>query len=370
MASVLTSRAAIVRQVKGPFAIEQIEVAAPRGTEVRVRVRAVGMCHTDLVVRDGFPVPMPIVLGHEGAGVVEAVGPEVRSLRKGDHVVLSFASCGACPNCNDARPAYCHHFTAKNFGGVRVEDGTSPLTQAGTTIHGNFFGQSSFSEYAIADERNAIKVDADLPLELLGPLGCGVQTGAGTAMHSLGLKRAQSVAIFGGGAVGLSALLGARAIGAGTVIVVEPNPARGALALELGASHVIDPTATTDVLGAVRELGDGGVNHAIDTTGIPAVIGIAVETLLAGGTLGLVGVPPADATMPANLMSMLLRGVTIKYITEGGADPQKFIPQMLTLHRAGKFPFDKLISTFPFASINEAANASESGAVIKPVLTF
>ncbi len=315
-------------------------------------------------------MPLPIVLGHEGAGVVEAIGPDVTGLAVGDHVVLSFNSCAACPSCRDTQPAYCYNFLAQNFSGVRPEDGSSPLSQGDAVVHGNFFGQSSFGSFAIAHQRNTVKVDKDLPLELLGPLGCGIQTGAGAAVLSIGTRPGQSLAIFGGGAVGLSALLGARAVDAGMVIVIEPNAERGKLALELGATHVIDPKQTADVLATIKELSGGGVNNAIDTTGIPAVIGIAVETMLPNGMLGLIAVPPPEAMLPASLMSMLIRGVGVKAITEGDADPQTFIPQMIEWYKAGKFPFDRLIKTFSFDQINEAARASESGAAIKPVLLF
>ena len=366
----MKAKAAIVREVGGPFEIGEIEIAAPRGAEVLVRIAGVGVCHTDLVARDGFPVPMPIVLGHEGAGVVEALGPDVTDLEVGDHVVLSFDSCAACPTCDEGLPAYCHQFLGKNFAGVRLEDGTSPLSQGGVVVHGNFFGQSSFGTYAIAHRRNTVRVDKDLPLEILGPLGCGIQTGAGAAVLSLGIKPGQTLAIFGGGAVGLSALLGARAVGAGEVIVVEPNAERRALASELGASHVVDPDAAGDVLEAVKALSGGGVNHALDTTGIPSVIAVAVETTVAHGTVGLVAVPPPEAMLPANMMSMLVRGTTIKYITEGDADPQQFIPEMIGWYRSGKFPFDRLVRKFAFEEINAAAKASEDGSAIKPVLIF
>ena len=366
----LSATAAVVRQVGGPFTLETVEVSAPREHEVRVRIVAVGMCHTDLVVRDGFPVPLPIVLGHEGAGVVESVGSGVSRVKVGDHVVLSFNSCADCPSCGGAKPAYCYNFLAHNFSGLRPGDGTTALSQNGAQISGNFFGQSSFGSYAVAHERNTVVVDKSLPLELLGPLGCGIQTGAGAVINSLGLKAGESLAIFGGGAVGLSALLGARAVDAGMVIVIEPNAGRGKLALELGATHVINPKETPDVLAKIKELGGGGVTHAVDTTGIPAVIGTAVETMLPNGMLGLIAVPPPDAMLPANMMSMLIRGVGVKYITEGDADPQTFIPQMLAYYKAGKFPFDKLIKKFPFSQINEAAHASEKGEAIKPVLVF
>jgi len=366
----MKARAAIVRAAGGPFAIEQIDVAEPRGTEVRVRIVGVGMCHTDLTARDGFLGPRPIVLGHEGSGVIEAVGPEVSGLSVGDHVVLSFDSCAACPTCEDDLPSYCHHFFAKNFAGFRLEDGSSALSQDDNDIQGHFFGQSSFGAYAIASQRNTVKVDKDLPLEILGPLGCGIQTGAGAVVNSLALKAGQSLVIFGGGAVGLSALLGAHVVNAGSVIVVEPNAERRALALELGASHVIDPDATDDVLATIRKVSGGGVNHALDTTGIPAVIAIAVETTLAHGTVGLVGVSSPDAQLTANMMSLFVRGTIIKYIMEGDADPQRFIPQMISWYKDGKFPFDRLIKKFPFDAINEAVHGSEDGSAIKPVLVL
>jgi Zn-dependent alcohol dehydrogenase len=367
----IAARAAIVRTVGGAFSIEAVQIEPPRADEVLVRMVGSGICHTDLAARDGFPVPMPIVLGHEGSGIVEAVGSGVTRVKKGDHVILSFASCQTCPNCRKSQPAYCFNILAQNFAGVRPTDGTSPLSQNGAKLHGNFFGQSSFATYSIAHEVNTVVVPKELPLEILGPLGCGVQTGAGAAINSLGLKQGDSFAIFGGGAVGLSALLGALAIGAGPVIVIEPNTSRAALARELGAAHTINPKETRDVLAKVKELSGGGVTHALDTTAIPAVISVAVETMLPNGVLGLLGMPAApDAALSANLMSLLVRGAGIKYILEGDSSPQEFIPRLVALYRAGKFPFDRLIKQFPFEQINEAVHATESGAAIKPVIVF
>lgn len=365
-----TIRAAVTRAVGSPWVIEEVDLAEPHDDEVLVRMVGSGICHTDLSCRSGvLPAPMPIVLGHEGSGVVERVGAKVTRVKQGDHVVLSFDSCGQCRNCRHDSPATCFEFFPRNFSGKRM-DGTTPIQQNGDVVHAVFFSQSSFATHAIAREANTVVVDADLPLELLGPLGCGVQTGAGAIANSLGLKAGDSLAIFGGGGVGLSALLAARALDGGTVIVVEPNENRAAVAKELGATHVINPSETKDVLEEIKRLGGGGVNFAFDTTGIPSVVGIAVEALLPGGVLGMVGAAPPEAMLPANMMSMLFRGITAKYIIEGDSNPQTFIPTMLGWYRAGKFPFDKLIGKFPFESINEAAHAAESGAVIKPVLIF
>lgn len=373
MTQAATARAALLREAGKPWTIEDIEVAAPRDDEVRVRMVATGMCHTDIVVRDGFPVPLPIVLGHEGAGVVEAIGAGVSHVAPGDHVVLSFTSCGRCPNCAGHRgEAYCYEFFGRNFSGARIDDGSSPLSQNGDIVQGMFFGQSSFSSLAVASAASVVPVPKDAPLEILGPLGCGIQTGAGAALLSLGVGAGNSLAVFGGGAVGLSALMGAKAVDAGPVVVIEPNAERRKLATELGADAVVDPTeAGIDVKQAVVDAAGGaGLQFALDTTGIPDVVAVACATLLPGGSLGLLGVPPQEANLPINMLDMLIRGLTVKYITEGDATPRDFIPRMVELHAQGKFPFDRLIAKFPFDQINEAAAASENGEAIKPVLVF
>lgn len=358
-----------MERIGAPWQVQDVEIETPRGDEVLIRMVGTGICHTDIACQHGFPVPMPIVLGHEGAGVVEEIGPDVRTVKVGDHVVMSFDSCGHCRNCDREEPAYCFEFFPRNFSGRRVEDQSSPLSRSGEPLNAVFFNQSSFATYAIARERNTVVIDKDLPLAIMGPLGCGIQTGAGSVVRSLGVGPGDSLAIFGGGAVGLSGLMAARAVGAGTVIVIEPNESRRNLALELGATHGIDPSAGANVLEEIKDM-FGGVNYAFDTTGLPAVIGVAIETLLPGGMLGMVGAPPPDAMLPASLMSMLARGVGAKYIIEGDSEPAAFIPEMIGWYRAGKFPFDKLVETFPFDQINEAAHAAESGRVIKPVLLF
>lgn len=365
------ARAAIARSQRAPMSLETVDVAAPRADEVLVRLVATGVCHTDIVCRDAFPVPMPIVLGHEGAGIVEAVGSAVSHLAVGDHVIFSFNSCGACANCASHEPAYCHQFLGLNFGGVRLEDGSSPLSQNGELVHANFFGQSSFATLAIARAKNAVKVDASLPLDLLGPLGCGIQTGAGAVMNSLKVRAGRSIVIFGAGAVGMSAVMAAKVVGASAVILVEPNAARRALALELGATAAIDPRDGSDTVAAIRAASGGaGVDYALDTTGIPAIMTTASEVLLPHGQLGLIGIPPPDALVPLNIMSIYARGLSLKCIVEGDSDPQVFIPQLIELYKNGQLPFDRLIKKFPFEQINEAMAASESGEVIKPVVIF
>ena len=359
----------MIREINEPWVIENFALEQPKEDEILVKMVGTGICHTDIACRHGFPVQMPIILGHEGAGIVESIGSGVTSIRPGDHVVLSFDSCGQCRNCQQDRPAYCFDFFPINFSGGRIADNSSPVSNGKEKLHSAFFSQSSFATHAIAREANSVVIDKDLPLQIMGPLGCGIQTGAGAIVNSLGVDAGDSLVIFGGGAVGLSALLGAKIVGASKVIVVELNSERRKLALEFGADLTISPVDTPDVFNEIKNY-CGGVNYAFDTTGLPAVIEVAMESLLSGGMLGMVGAPPPDASMPANLMSMLSRGVGAKYIIEGDSNPKIFIPKMIEWYRAGKFPFDKMIKKFPFSQINEAAAAAELGHVIKPVLIF
>ena len=360
--------AAVARQPHAPCSIAQIELDAPRENEVLVRIVGVGVCHTDLIARDQFiPIKLPAVLGHEGAGVVEQVGSAVTKVRPGDRVVLSFNSCGACPRCREGQPAYCQSFPMLNYTGARP-DGAPAMHEGGEPVSSNFFGQSSFASYALAYERNVIKVGADAPLAILGPLGCGVQTGAGGVMRSLAAKAGSSIAIFGGGAVGLSAVLGAVVQGCGQIIVVEPHAARRALALELGATHAIDPSGG-EVPARIREIVPAGVDYAFESTGLEAVIASALQCLGSHGVLGLVGVPPRpDSEGRYNIAGLITFGHTIKGIIEGDSDPDSFIPELLALHAAGRFPFDKLVKTYPFAQINEALEAQHRGDCVKVVL--
>ncbi len=225
----------------GPFQIETLTVDQPRADEVLVRIVATGMCHTDIVIRDQvYPVPLPIVLGHEGAGIIERVGSAVRKVIPGDHVVLSFMSCGHCTRCAMGQPAYCERGHPLCFGGTREDGSTASRDSRSEPVHDHFFGQSSFGTYALANERTVVKVPKDLPLERLGPLGCGIQTGAGSVMNALKIGTGASFTAFGSGSVGLSAVMAARIVGATTIIAVDVVASRLALAKELGATHTVN----------------------------------------------------------------------------------------------------------------------------------
>ena len=354
--------AAVLRESDGPFAIEEVELAPPGPGEALVRVVGAGLCHTDLLSRHGLSMPLPMVMGHEGSGVVEAVGPGVTRVAVGDHVVMSFDSCGWCARCLSSEPSYCDEFVARNFYGVRP-DGSTPMTDRdGRPVSARWFGQSSLATHTIATERNLVRVDRDLPLEVLGPLGCGIQTGAGSVLLALEVSAGSSIAVFGAGAVGLAAVMAAKVAGASEIIAVDLNAKRRELALELGATRVIDG-ADPDV--AARITGwTGGVDRAFDTTGVPSVVVTAMDSLRTRGVCGLVGVG-GDITLPS---WALTSGLTLKYLMEGDAVPQQFIPRLITLWQQGRFPFDRLIRLYALDEINEAERDAASGETVKPVL--
>ncbi|MFT5043187.1 MAG: aryl-alcohol dehydrogenase [Porticoccaceae bacterium] len=359
--------AAIARGPSDPLTFEQVSLQSPREDEVLIKIVASGVCHTDLVcLHQQLPAPLPIVLGHEGAGIVVETGSAVQDLNPGDHVVLSFNSCGECPSCESESSAYCYNFMENNFSGCRG-DGSGTMEQDGEAVNANFFGQSSFATMAIANVRNTVKVRKDLSLEILAPLGCGIQTGAGTVLNSLPVTEDNSIAVFGGGAVGLSALMAAKIVGAAPIVVIEPLANRRALALELGADHVIDPFAVNNVVEEIQKL-VGGVDFSLEMTGIPEVVRQCVDSLKPLGTCALVGAAPVGAEVSLNIMELLIPGRKIVGIVEGNSEPQTFIPQLIQYFDEGRFPFDRLIDFFPFDALNEAVKAQESGQSIKPVV--
>jgi aryl-alcohol dehydrogenase len=356
--------AAVLRDRAGAFALETVEQREPEHGEVRVRIAGAGICHTDELPRtDALPIPLPVIAGHEGSGVVEAVGPGT-SLAVGDHVVLSFDSCRTCDNCVDGHPSYCATFFERNlFGTGLVETGHDVRDAGGEPVAARWFGQSSFASHALVAERNAVKVDADLPIELLGPLGCGVQTGAASILEALRVRAGSSVIVSGVGAVGLSAVMAARVAGAATIVAVDINPARLELATELGATATVD--GRTDDLTAALLAATGGAQYGLDTTGLPPVATAVLRALRPTGTLGLVGVQQGPISLEPMDLSV---GRNVMGILEGDAVPQTFLPRLISLWREGRFPFDRLVRTYPLAEINEAERAALAGEVVKPVL--
>ncbi|RVV99367.1 NAD(P)-dependent alcohol dehydrogenase [Mesobaculum littorinae] len=363
-------RAAVAREAGAPLSLEDLTLDAPRADEVLVRIVATGVCHTDLVVIDGhLPTPLPAVLGHEGAGVVEAVGSNVTKVAPGDRVVLTFNTCGTCPSCRDNAMAYCHEFFPRNFFGQR-EDGSVALQGAEGPVHSNFFGQSSFATHALGHARNVVRIDvpeADLPL--MGPLACGIQTGAGTVMNALKVPEGASFVVFGTGSVGLAAVMAARAQGAATIIAVDLHDTRLHTARDLGATHVVN-AGSDNVVGRIREITGGGAGYALDTTGQPAVIRQAVDALGSRGTAAVLGAPMPGSEITLDNSDFMSSGKRLMGVVEGDSDGDTFIPRLVDLWKAGHFPFDRLVTFYPFDRINDAIEDSQAGRTIKPVVTM
>jgi aryl-alcohol dehydrogenase len=360
---------AVLREAGAKLQVERAELGVPRPDEVRVRVVATGVCHTDMVVRDQlFPTPMPIVLGHEGAGVVESVGSAVTTIVPGDHVVMTYMSCGLCLPCETGHPAHCSHMHPLNFGGGRLDGSTATCSCEGNApIHDHFFGQSSFSTYVVANERNVVKVSKRAPLELLGPLGCGIQTGAGSVLKAMKVEAGASFAAFGAGAVGLAAVMAAKVAGATTIIAVDVTPSRLELALELGATHVIN-SRQEDPVARIREITGGGVNYSLECSGRAEVLRQAIDSVTTLGTCGIVGATKMGTEVAFNINDVMIPGKRIMGIVQGDVVANAFIPTLVDLYLQGRFPFDKLCRFYPFDQINEAMADSESGITIKPIL--
>ena len=358
--------AAIASKQGSPLSVEDVELIGPAAGEVLVRVVATGICHTDITALRDLPIPFPAILGHEGAGIVERIGPGVKQLAPGDHVLVTTNSCGDCLPCRTNSPGYCLFFRALNMAGGQRTDGSCTHRHHGKPVFAGFLGQSSFAAALIAHERSLVKVDEGLPLDVLCPLGCGIQTGAGAVFNTLKVRPDTSIAIFGAGAVGLAALMAAKVAGCTDLIVVDTKSARLQLARELGATRTIDATVE-DAVAAIQAL--GGVGYSIEATGVPHVAAQAVEALGVLGTAALLGVS-AERTVSLDLVTIRARGLTVKgsRMAGEGAVPQTFIPFLIGLWQQGLLPIEKMIRFYDFTEINHAIHDAESGASIKPVL--
>lgn len=349
------------------FELAQLTLEPPRADEVLVDIVAVGLCHTDVTVSGGsFPTPFPVVLGHEGAGVVAAVGAAVSSIAVGDHVALSYDSCGRCRSCLLGRPYHCHRFVDRNFLACRA-DGTTSLADRGAPVHSHFFGQSSFATQAVVSARSVVPIPDEMPFELAAPLGCGIQTGTGAVLNALHPPAGSSIAVFGAGGVGLSAVMAARIAAAAMIIVVDVVPSRLEIARGLGATHTLD-AHQVDPVEAIEEITRGGADYTVEASGAPVALRQAVDALGSGGTCALVGAPPAGVEVAFDVNLVLARGRTIKAVVEGHAVPGEFIPRLIELWRGGALPLERLVRTFPLAAIAQAVASARSGETVKPVL--
>lgn len=364
----MKTKAAVVSKKEAKFEMKELHLSTIKPREILVKIKAVGLCHTDLSVRDGnLPANFPVVLGHEGSGVVEKVGDGITNFEKGDHVVLSYGSCGTCRPCLEGNRGYCIDFNPLNFLNKRLYDDDSVFDG---DVHGSFFQQSSFAEYAIVSDQNLVKIDKEVPLELMGPLGCGIQTGAGTVMNTLNPNPGSTIAIFGVGSVGLSALMAAKIAGCKTIIAVDLNEERLKLAKDLGATHGMNPDNEEDIVSAIQKLTDGGVNYAVECSGVKEVATQAFNSLYNTGTLAIVGAPPGGTEYSFDANEWILSGRKVRGVVEGDSIIPVYIPRLIELYKQGRFPFDKLVTYYDFENINEAVEDMEAGKTIKPILKF
>lgn len=346
------------------FKLVPAQLEEPRSDEVLVRLSSVGICATDL--HFATFLPMNAVLGHEGAGVVQAVGAGVTEVKAGDPVALAFTSCGVCTQCRTAAPSYCARFDALNFAGARA-DGSSALRIDGQPVYGHFLGQSSFATHTVVDARSVVKLPETADLRTAGPFGCGFMTGAGTILNILRPGPQSAVAVFGAGAVGLASVMAAAASGAQTIVAVDVSPGRLQTAQEVGATHVLD-SREGELVERIRAIAPQGLDGSVDTTGRADVVKDAVAALHTRGTCAVVGVGPSEHVEID--WRTLLNGRTVTGVISGSSVPQLLVPQLLDWQRAGRFPVEKLMAHYAFADINEAAAATRRGDVVKAVLSF
>jgi aryl-alcohol dehydrogenase len=352
-----TIKAAVLHKKEGPYVIEPVELESPRDNEVLVRNVATGICHTDISIGESrASAAKPLVMGHEGAGVVIEVGKNVKSVHPGDHVILSYQYCGECQQCRSGHPWECQHFFPLNFGFSRL-DGSNALQSSG--VYGHFFGQSSFATHSVVAETNITKVSPELNLEILAPLGCGFMTGSGVVMNLLKVTKGASLAVFGTGAVGLAAVMAARIVGVGHIIGVDIHPARLKIAKELGATHVIN-SRQEDVAAVISSITGSGVDFIFDTSGNATAHQIALNVLSPRGVIANASGPMVEDKLSGEQKSLR--------VTMGSAFPQKFIPELIRYYQAGKFPIDRLEKFYDFGEINQAIADSLKGVTIKPVL--
>lgn len=356
--------AAVLREKGHQYSVENLVLSAPRADEILVQIAGTGLCHTDIFFSEN-PIVLPQVLGHEGAGVVIETGSRVTKVAPGDHVVLTFYACGICANCRQGHPAYCSNSAIPTFSGVR-SDGTTTLKNGDENIHGSFFAQSSFATHALALENNVVKISKKAPLEMMGPMGCGVQTGAGAVMNALKAPAGSSIAVFGMGTVGLSAVMAAKIVGCKQIIGVDIAPERLQMAQALGATHTLDASAC-DPVAEIQKITKGGADLSLESAGSADVAAQAVAAIHRLGKCGILGATPMGTKLSVDMNSILF-GRTVFGIIEGDSIPEIFIPELIDFFLEGRFPIDQMIKFFPLNQINTAVEEMLSGKTIKPVI--
>lgn len=364
-------KAALLAEVGQPFVIEHLTLDPPRQGEVLVRIAASGVCHSDYHVLTGTTRhPLPCVCGHEGAGVVEAVGPGVSRVRPGDHIVLSWApDCGQCFYCQHGKPNLCDTFTAPIWAGTML-DGTPRLHRANGDPVYHYCGLATFAEYAVVPQESCIVIRQDVPLAVASLVGCAVATGVGAAFYTAQVRPGESVVVFGCGGIGLNILQGAALCGASPIIAVDTNEAKMQIAREFDATHTL--IAGSDTLQAIRDLTGGrGADHVFEAVGAPSVQEQAFGAVRPGGTLTLVGLSPmgSGTNLPGAIITR--QEMVIKGSYYGSVSPSRDFPLLIDLYMNGKLKLDHLISQqYALEDINSAYDAMLIGEAARGVIVF
>ena len=361
-------KAAVIEEKGQDFRIVDMELEPPKFGEVLVKVVACGVCHTDEVARQQIiPVPLPAVFGHEGCGIIEEVGPGVTDFKVGDRVGFSFGYCGTCEACRTGHPYGCKENRRLNFSGVQF-DGTKRLRYKEAPVS-SFFGQGAFASHAVVHVNNLIHTPDDMPLELVAPMGCGIQTGAGTIFNYVKPEAGSSILITGCGPVGLCAVMAAKIAGCGEIIACDIVPSRLELAKEMGATHVINSKEVESVVDECKKLTDGlGVHYAVDCTGNGYCVRVSLNYTRSLGMCVVVG---ATQELTIHVENELMGPCkTLGSVVEGRCIPQLFIPKLIEMYKQGVFPFDKMVKYYKFSDINKAFEDTHKGEVIKAVLVM
>ena len=361
-------KAAICYEAGAPLKVEEVTLDEPQVNEVLVKLMASGVCHSDLHFMKGeMFCAMPVVVGHEGAGIVEKVGPGVTTVQPGDHVIMMVSfSCGKCRFCIEGRPTMCVENMAIMAGSVLPISGATRLRKGDQALH-HLFGLATFAEYTVVHERSCVKIRDDAPLDKVCLLGCGVATGIGAAINTAGVRPGESIVIWGAGGVGLSAVMGAKLAGAGKIIAVASNDKKLALAKEFGADLVVN-YKQDDPVAKVMELTGGGADYAIETAGNAEVIQQAYASIHNGGKCVVAGMAALGTAVSIQSYEFLL-GKAITGTVQGDIRAQVDIPRYVDMFMDGKLPFDKMISkTYSLDQVNDAFNALEKGEVIRSVV--
>jgi alcohol dehydrogenase len=351
-----------------PLAIREIELAPPGAGEVLVRIEAAGLCHSDLSVINGNrPRPMPMVLGHEAAGVVLEIGAGVPDLLPGDHVVMVFMpNCGHCLPCAEGRPALCIPGAAANGAGTLLS-GARRLSCDGAVFN-HHLGCSAFADHAVVSHASLVRIDRDLPMEIAALFGCAVLTGVGAVVNTAGLQPGQSALVAGLGGVGLAAVLGAAAAGAARIFAADLNQEKLDLAKTLGATDTIN-AADPDAAAKIRELTGGGVDFGFETAGAPRAAALAYHAVRRGGTTVIAGLSPPDATLPVPLVNLVAEERIVKGSYIGSCVPRRDVPRYIAMYRRGILPVDRLVSgLLSLAEINEAFDRLDQGHAVRQII--